>query len=101
MSVEQLVNVLEDTRSLLARPGNEFAWSSWKNQAAALEDMDRAIAKARNGQIAKIALDLLFAPTGDIQEVSVSSGWGEEFHGVAARYDQAIAASARPWWRFW
>jgi hypothetical protein len=36
-------------------------------------------------------LKVLFAPTGSIQEVSVSSGWGEEFLGLAARFDKAAA----------
>ncbi len=30
------------------------------------------------------------APTGSIQEVSVSSGWGEEFLAVSERFDAVI-----------
>jgi len=30
----------------------------------------------------------LFAPTGPIQEVSLSSGWGQEFLELAERFDK-------------
>ncbi len=37
-------------------------------------------------------MDALFAPTGGIQEVSLSSGWGKTFVVLADRYDAAMAA---------
>jgi hypothetical protein len=36
---------------------------------------------------------LLFAPTGPIQEVSLSSGWGETFLELAERVDAATRQS--------
>jgi hypothetical protein len=38
---------------------------------------------------------VLFLPTGPIQEVSLSSGWAQEFLDLADRYDQAVAEAAR------
>ena len=35
-------------------------------------------------------LQLLFAPTGALQETSLSSGWGEEFVALATRFDDAV-----------
>lgn len=34
---------------------------------------------------------LLFAPTGSLQEVSLSSGWAETFLKVAERYEEVEA----------
>jgi hypothetical protein len=50
-----------------------------------------------------MTLDVLFLPTGPIQEVSLSSGWGDEFLQLAERYDAAVAVAApsKPWWKFW
>ena len=101
MPSTELIDVLLDARELLARPENDFAWSSWKDRAAALEEVDQLIAQVRKGHVPKTTLNVLFAPTGPIQEVSVSSGWGQEFLASAARYDEAIAEAARAWWRFW
>ncbi|HEX8181606.1 MAG TPA: hypothetical protein VF525_18845 [Pyrinomonadaceae bacterium] len=38
-------------------------------------------------------MEVLFAPTGPMQEVSLSSGWGEEFLALAERFDEAMATA--------
>ena len=38
-------------------------------------------------------MEVLFAPTGPIQEVSLSSGWGKEFLALSERFDDAMAAA--------
>lgn len=35
-------------------------------------------------------LEILFAPTGPIQEVSLSRGWGQEFLHLSRRFNAAI-----------
>jgi hypothetical protein len=100
MGSTDLADVLASARELLARRTNDFSWSSWKDQQSALDELDRVIEKVRRGRIPKMTLDVLFAPTGPIQEVSVSSGWSQEFLAVAERYDGTVAR-IRPWWKFW
>jgi hypothetical protein len=86
----ELLAVLREARSLLAIPGTDFAWSRWKNAEQALRDMDCLIAAVEVGMLPeRMELGVLFAPTGSIQEVSVSSGWGEEFLALANRFDEA------------
>jgi hypothetical protein len=88
----QLLSVLRETQAVLRRPGNDFAWSEWDNAQEALSMLDSHIAAIEQEDISRLSeLSLLFAPTGSIQEVSVSSGWGEEFLGLAARFDKAAA----------
>src|SRR5262245_41444106 len=86
----ELADILRQARELLARPGNDFAWSSWEDTSAALAELDRQIAAVESGQLPpQLDLAVLFGPTGPIQEVSLSSGWGDEFLAVAARFDAA------------
>ena len=47
----------------------------------------------------KLGLTVLFAPTGPIQEVSISSGWGEEFLSLAEQFDRAVSRAYR--WSLW
>jgi hypothetical protein len=98
---QNLASVLREARSLLARPGNDFAWSSWQNASAALAELDRLIAALETGRLpSRLAISVLFAPTGPIQEVSLSSWWADEFLGLAARCDAAVEAAYRtPGWR--
>jgi hypothetical protein len=77
--------VLADARALLARPGNDFSWSRWDNEREALAEMDQLAADPSVQE-----LRALFAPTGPIQEVSLSSGWGDDFLQLACRFDAAI-----------
>jgi len=94
MSVDTaaLLAVLDDVRAYLARPENDFSWSSFGDAAAALEEIDELSAAVRAGN-PPLMLTVLFAPTGPIQEVALSSGWGDEFLVLAHRFDLAMNLS--------
>ena len=86
-----LVEILRAARTLLARPENDFAWSSWKDADSALREMDATIALVQAGTLPrKTDLAILFAPTGPIQEVSLSSGWSPEYLALAGRFDNVV-----------
>jgi hypothetical protein len=89
----ELRSVLLDARSLIALPDNNFDWSSWRDAGAALREIDGLIAALERGQVpSRLTMSVLFAPTGPIQEVSLSSGWGKEFLTLAARFDAVAEA---------
>ena len=89
-----LLKVLRDARSLLALPDNNFGWSPWQDGPAALRDLDSVIERVRSGaRLDKGEIAVLFAPTGPIQEVSLSSGWPVRFQNLATLFDFAIAVA--------
>ena len=91
MKQDALLTVLRETRLLLARPENNFVWSSWEDSEAALREIDALIASVCSGALPDPhQLTVLFAPTGPIQEVSIDSGWGETFLELAERFDAAM-----------
>jgi len=100
---EELAKVLREARSLLAHSGNDFSWSSWEDAGAALVEVDGLIAQLEAGRLpSRLTVSVLFAPTGPIQEVSLSSGWADEFLALAARCDAAVeAAYNSSSWRKW
>jgi hypothetical protein len=85
--LEKLISVIKETRNYLAREGNDFSWSSWNDREAALAEIDSILTELENGSVPDI--EVLFAPTGPIQEVSMSSGWSREFLRLAERFDEA------------
>jgi hypothetical protein len=98
----ELRDVLLDARSLITLPGNCFDWSSWEDADAAVREIDSLVAALEGGRSpSRLSMSVLFAPTGPIQEVSLSSGWAEEFLAIAERFDAAEEAFYRrgPWWR--
>ena len=85
-----LANVLRSAAELLSLPDNDFTWSSWTDQAAAVAEVEALLALVEAGDLPdRASLSVLFAPTGPIQEVSLNSGWSDVFLNLAARYDRA------------
>lgn len=88
---QELVEVLREARALLARPGNDFDWSSWRDANHALQEVDGLIRQIASGRLPDRGdLSILFVPTGPMQEAALSSGWGNEFLAVANRCDAAV-----------
>ncbi|MHC5538166.1 hypothetical protein ACYOEI_08050 [Singulisphaera rosea] len=85
----ELIAILEEARAFLTLPGNEFAWSSWRDAEEALREIDGLLGLLQFGALPnRSQVSVLFAPTGPIQEVSLSSGWGDDFLRLADRFDE-------------
>ena len=88
----KLISIFEEARTLLTNPDNDFAWSSWRDSKDALAEVDRILSALKSGLLpSELTLEVLFAPTGPLQEVSLSGGWGDDFIALAKRFDDAIA----------
>src|SRR6266496_5674115 len=91
--ITALLSVLEETRELLAAANNDFTWSSWQDRDDALGEIDMLLSELRAGIVqSALTLNMLFEPTGPIQEVSLSSGCGDAFIELAERFDAALAS---------
>ena len=89
----KLISVLEEARELVADPGDDFSWSSRGGRGDAVEGIGGIPSVLRSGAVPEgLSMGVLFAPTGPMQEVSLSSGWGGEFLTLAERFDEALAA---------
>lgn len=87
--LDKLISVIRETRKYLAREGNDYSWSSWEDREHALAEIDSILTQLENGSAPVI--EVLFAPTGPIQEVSISSGWSREYLELARQFDEAYA----------
>lgn len=89
-----LLDILQRARDLVARPENDFAWSSWREAEHALDEIDGLISRLQKGEVpATLEMSILFAPTGPMQELAMSSGWGNRFLQLATEFDAAIEAA--------
>jgi hypothetical protein len=84
--LNKLIAILREARAFLALEGNDFSWSSWRDQNQAISEIDTIIRELEKGSVPDMRI--LFVPTGPIQEVSLSSGWGNEFLELANRFDK-------------
>jgi hypothetical protein len=86
---DELIEVLNSAIELLSLPENDFCWSSWEDKDTALSEIYSLINQIRAGDTPqRLDVSVLFAPTGPIQEVSISSGWGDIFLILAEKYDE-------------
>lgn len=91
MNTDALLDIFHRARDLVARPDNDFAWSSWRDAEHALEEIDAIISRLRNGETPDMSsMSILFSPTGPMQELSLSSGWGNRFLQLASEFDEAL-----------
>ena len=66
---DNLLAILREARCLLARPENDFSWSGWSDETAALGEIDALIAGIASGEISELpSLKFLFAATGPIRK---------------------------------
>jgi len=90
--VEFLIEVLEASVELVSIPENEFCWSYWADTEEATAELEGLIRLLKAGVLPeRISVAVLFAPTGPLQEVSMSSGWANTYLKVAEKYDEVEA----------
>jgi hypothetical protein len=87
--LEALIHVLESSIELVQIPDNDFAWSYWEDADQAKAEINQLISVVKSGKLPeRVEVAVIFAPTGPLQEISLSSGWAEPFLKVAEKYDQ-------------
>lgn len=89
-----LSDILTRSKELVSRPQNDFMYSSWEDETAAIRELDHCLEKARNGTLVASDIAILFAPTGPMQELAISSGWSDEFLQLADEFDTIAAQLA-------
>ena len=86
---EALVHVLESAIELVQISDNDFCWSYWENAEEATKEITKLLNMAKSYALPeRVEVGVMFAPTGPLQELSLSSGWAEPFLKVAEKYDQ-------------
>jgi hypothetical protein len=91
-TANEMIETLEEVRLLLAQSVNS-PWSTQEPRVL-IQALEREIAclrtKGRLRWFGKRKLRLLFAPTGSLQETSISNGWADKFLALSSRFDAAL-----------
>ncbi len=82
--------LMAELRALVDRAGNDFSWSGWDDTADALAELDELAEEWRRTDVAPYPLRTLFLPTGALQELALSSGWGEAYLRLAHAFDEIV-----------
>ena len=108
-TLDDAIVVLEEIAQRLREPDTDVAYSRYNSREEAVADINSHLGRLRVGDHSGIGdLESLFGPTGSLQEISLTNGWGERFLDLAARFDGAVEERARKvgrsrwiFWRWW
>jgi hypothetical protein len=89
--VEALARVLDDVLDIVTASEQDTSWvGRWTTADEMIRELRGHADRIRRGDRSALGeLEFLFLPTGPLQEVSLSSGWGDLFLDVAERFDRA------------
>ena len=86
-----IIEILKTVKELILEPKTDISWSIFENKDDLVIEIDAHIQKLKLRDFSKVKdLILLFAPTSDFQEISLSSGWGNRYLKISERFDTAI-----------
>lgn len=90
MIARDLVPILVELRDLLAVSA-ESDWAAL-TPAEVVAILDREISALKNtGRLAdEVELSSLFAPTAELQEISMANGWSARYLELSSRFDEAM-----------
>lgn len=87
----ELVDILLEVKQLLSSQDTDITWTHYSSVIEVISDLDVYIeALMKDSRFNLRELQIFFAPTGVLQEISMSSGWGKEFLEIAKRFDVAL-----------
>ncbi|MFD1930029.1 MULTISPECIES: hypothetical protein [Nonomuraea] len=91
--MEELAQVLDDVLGIVTASEQDTIWAGkWDTGDEMIRELRDHAARLRRGDGSTLGgLEFLFLPTGPLQEVSISSGWGDQFLDLAERFDRARA----------
>jgi hypothetical protein len=91
MNITEVIIQIVRLKTLISLPTTDVGWSAYTSADEALKDLE----EIENGlkELDKDAVDklcFLLLPTADLQEISISSGWGDEFLIIAEAIEKAL-----------
>jgi len=88
---ENLIKQLNEIIELVSTRDTNMVWSTFDTKEVLILELENYIQRLKNSDFSSIEqLISLFLPTGDLQEIAISSGWGEEYLSISKKFDDLI-----------
>ena len=91
LNKQELTCQLSILKDLLSQPSTDVCWSSYDSPLEVIRDLnmlEKGIANNDRTSIEKLLF--MLAPTNDLQEISICSGWGHEFLGISKAIETVL-----------
>ena len=89
--IKEIISLLKIIRGYVSSENSDVIMSTFNTNKDVINIIDNHIAMLLESDISRInELIVLFLPTSDFQEISISNGWSEEYLKIANRFDNLI-----------
>jgi len=89
--IKEVIKALEKVREIIVNYEMDLSYSTCESEKQLLSNLDVYIAKLKTNDLScNKEISLLFAPTGDLQEIAIDSGWSNEYIELAEIVDRYI-----------
>ena len=90
-NIKKMFCLIQEVIEIIRLPSTNTLFSEWNTPADAINHLNQLLEKLKNNDKQAIfELKILFGPTGSLQDLSISSGWGYKFLYLANRFDKLI-----------
>ncbi|MDR1773682.1 MAG: hypothetical protein LBR30_02280 [Clostridioides sp.] len=90
-NIEGLIADIKTILALYDLPSSDFSWSEYDSKEDAVEEMQNILESVESGDYSVLRrLRTLLLPTGSIQEISIDSGWAQEYIIIGSRMEKLI-----------
>ncbi len=89
--IKDIIRLLKIIRGYVGIKDCDVTMSTFNTSKDVINAIDNHITRLSESDISKInELKILFLPTSDFQEISISNGWGEEYLEIAEEFDSLV-----------
>ena len=86
--INELIKIIELIKNKIS-DSSDVTWTQYETAKEFRDDLDRYVARLKiNDKSCLEDLNVLFAPTGSLQEHSISNGWSDEYLRLAEQFDK-------------
>ena len=89
--IKEIIRLLKIIKKYVSIKDSDVTMSTFNTSEEVIKTVDTHITRLSESNISKInELIVLFLPTSDFQEISISNGWGEEYIEIAKKFDSLV-----------
>ncbi len=89
--IKEIISLLKIIRRYVSIENSDVIMSTFSTNKDVINTIDNHIARLSESDISRVnELIVLFLPTSDFQEISISNGWSEEYLKIAKKFDNLI-----------
>ena len=90
---KELVTILENIKDRIT-DASDMGWTYYDTAQDLRNELDTYISQLNQGNMqAMEKINFLFAPTGSLQEHSISNNWAEEYLALSGKFDEIYESS--------